>query len=295
LTLLLVLPSVLGFSVSIVSEFNPAPPPAHNDLPQALPAWLNESLWYGSPNYTPYVKPNGTDGYPDFIGENSAEGCPSQLKFNCSECADGSDGCNSSPNMKPGCRPCENGRDHNPSQACRMIPRQPSEVGLPTRPWRPMSRLEILQRGIGWIVNGFEYKWHKDVMNLESCSLQNNVTDCPKYRYTLDCDGFVKMSWGMVDGDDVTARATQLECSKMLPGDAITYYNSANGDFLHAQLFRGVDQQHSTWTIWQMGGGDGKMNQIPLQPLSTEHSDAVTHKCWTRQDLIDSDLSSFIH
>jgi len=251
-----------------------------------LTDWINTSLRW------PFKEVSSdSSGFPVYNGTNAAEGCPANLSFACSRCAGGCDSSTEATDF----RPCKS-QTRNPSRSCFPVPHQPWERNDNKRNLAPTTRLNILQRASGWLSCGFQYMWRNTkknttavVMSLEACGKSDNPSQCPAFRYMLDCDGFVKMSWAAPPGHSLNSNADQVKCADMQPGDAISHYAAGDHHFLHAQLFRewkgpagpGGSRQ---WVIWQMGGGSGKVNQAQGR-FSPDSESQGLMKCWARKNV----------
>jgi len=222
----------------------------------------------------------GTDKLPIYKGANSAEDCPSELRFQCSVCPKGKP-CDHAYGTK-GKRACKDGG----RWACHHSPSGSKEEVWPEivndtlgsdaieESMAPITRETILRRALGWLVNNFEYKTDIDTAefpkyNLEGCAEKSDK--CPRrsntypgYRYLSDCSGFVGMAW-MTDVKNPAPthflKSTVVNklgsCNSLCAGDAIVREGGK-----HIVLFRQWDVKGKTFSGWQMGGEFGKANHF---------------------------------
>jgi len=134
----------------------------------------------------------------------------------------------------------------------------------------PMTRRQILERAIGWVVTGAAYRDNQDIP--ETCARKDPNPNCPEYMFQGVCNGFTDMAWyGSGSGCQEA-----IDCKDMLPGDKIHHKT-------HSMLWRKFVKDSSGkithGIMYQMGGGWAKANVAV-------HPNKFTGKCFRRKNLL---------
>lgn len=177
------------------------------------------------------------------------------------------------------------------------LPRAP-DLGLLGKPpvpvgtWvpnYPITRRQILERALGWVINGYTYD-HTDERGLmgkggagapEGCASDDRKL-CPHFDYTSVCQGMVQMAW-----NGTMHSVQKVDCAtEAKPGDWIHVGS-------HQQLFRrwykaGETGKDKKWVVYQMGGGWDKANMGTgtYRPCSSGENGYCVHGCYRRTNII---------
>ena len=249
-----------------------------------------------------------SDGLPRYTGAGDAEACPPSQRRACAPC----------PARGPcdkGCPTLSKSRCCEGTHYCAALPAawfpgsEPVWGSKTPHPLRPITRRQILERALGWVALGLEYKWPGDGSGqpfsaIESCAAADPDPDCPHVRYGgssvsagpgPDCSAFVEMAWqiGLGSGRS-NSTSVRVDCADVQPGDAVSYQpngpgNSATG-FPHGShifLFREWTERSSNrWRIYQMGGEVGKANEAVGGQWPTVYEPDKMY-CLRRLNLVD--------
>lgn len=131
-----------------------------------------------------------------------------------------------------------------------------------------MTRRQILERALGWVVNGVAYM---DATGPETCAKNDPNPNCPQYTFQLVCNGFVDMAWYGCGSNCQEL----IDCKDLQPGDHVYRHP-------HSMLWRksfGPPGKRTGGLIYQMGGGWAKAN-VEYHPAH------ITGKCFRRKNLI---------
>merc|ERR1712224_409051 len=117
----------------------------------------------------------------------------------------------------------------------------------------PMTRRQIIERALGWVLLGTNYMNSNGGM--ETCASDDPNPNCPEYGFQLVCNGFLDMAW-YGGGSDCQDR---VWCGDLKPGDKIKVGSN------HQVMFReytddGPSKESGCRTMakYQMGGGWSK-------------------------------------
>lgn len=153
---------------------------------------------------------------------------------------------------------------------------RPVELNCPN-----MTRRQILERAIGWVVNGAAYRDNQNIP--ETCARNDPNPNCPQYMFQGVCNGFTDMAW-YGSGSNCQYK---IDCKDMLPGDKIHH---GTHSMLWRKFLKDSSGKITHGIMYQMGGGWAKAN-------AAVHPNKFTGTCFRRKNLVpdaDDDLLSSI-
>jgi len=274
----------------------PTPPPTQPTPPPTQPTQLptQPPPDGNAHDHFPYDDGNiilaSDDGFPDYDlnGANNASNCRTDWRVECTGDIRCKCGEPESP-RRDGCFTCLHLNYDLPMNKLSEIYN-----------WNPMTRSQIIERALGWVVSGWTYGDHEGSIAPgapEGCASDDD--GCPRYSYgsgvkarAAVCQDLVKMAWG---SNRYPYKGIPIDCANMLPGDVIHQRHiRVDGGTVHFQLFRrwldaSDTSEGAPWLVYQMGGGWFKSNAAVTKYNST--SDA----CYRRPNLVEENAEVVLH